>query len=241
MRSDHAARFYCIHMLLIPGALVALIEPPLSGDQARTTAHRGRKPRSARSFARPRYRPCATPRQHAPRNRPTHAMNQREKSSTSASTRILKVQGKPFFPTRSPRMRRWQCVVMAVIRDVVVLGAESAPRRTRRHTYVPRPEWYFFFLFESSVIKRRASCRSPHRRADDRMILRSCCRLRSRPERRPESRDRCPTSLSQERGAGESRISTERGCRAHDALRLWRDNRKGPQIFVRGSRIHGIG
>src|SRR5882757_6590549 len=42
------------------------------------------------------------------------------------------------------------CVVMAVIITLsIVLGAELGPKADpTTTTYVPRPEWYFFFLFE---------------------------------------------------------------------------------------------
>src|SRR5256885_14817779 len=42
------------------------------------------------------------------------------------------------------------CIVMAVIITMsIVLGAELGPKADpTTTTYVPRPEWYFFFLFE---------------------------------------------------------------------------------------------
>src|SRR5206468_9889947 len=42
------------------------------------------------------------------------------------------------------------CIVMAVIIGMsLVLGAELGPKAdASTTTYVPRPEWYFFFLFE---------------------------------------------------------------------------------------------
>src|SRR4051812_17851021 len=42
------------------------------------------------------------------------------------------------------------CVVMGVIITLsIVLGAELGPKADpTRTTYTPRPEWYFFFLFE---------------------------------------------------------------------------------------------
>ena len=72
-------------------------------------------------------------------------------------------------PTRWPRTPRWPCVVMAVIITMsLVLGAELGSKANpTTTTYVPRPEWYFFFLFELlRVIKppslvgwRRSACR----------------------------------------------------------------------------------
>src|SRR5205085_2989870 len=42
------------------------------------------------------------------------------------------------------------CIVMAVIIGMsLILGAELGPKADpTTTTYVPRPEWYFFFLFE---------------------------------------------------------------------------------------------
>ncbi|HLL91859.1 MAG TPA: c-type cytochrome [Solirubrobacteraceae bacterium] len=77
-------------------------------------------------------------------------MNQREKEEYLREYAILKSQGKPFFPYAVAKDAVMACVVMAVIIAMSLvlgteLGSKANPTTT---TYVPRPEWYFFFLFE---------------------------------------------------------------------------------------------
>src|SRR5207245_10056827 len=59
-------------------------------------------------------------------------------------------QGKPFFPYAVAKDAAMACVVLAVIITLsLVLGAELGSKANpTTTTYVPRPEWYFFFLFE---------------------------------------------------------------------------------------------
>jgi ubiquinol-cytochrome c reductase cytochrome b subunit/menaquinol-cytochrome c reductase cytochrome b/c subunit len=77
-------------------------------------------------------------------------MNQREKEEYLREYGALKAQGKPFFPYAVAKDAAMACVVMAVIIAMsLVLGAELGPKANpTTTTYVPRPEWYFFFLFE---------------------------------------------------------------------------------------------
>jgi menaquinol-cytochrome c reductase cytochrome b/c subunit len=77
-------------------------------------------------------------------------MNQREKEEYLRGYGILKSQGKPFFPYAVAKDGAMACVVMVVIITMsLVLGAELGPKANpTTTTYVPRPEWYFFFLFE---------------------------------------------------------------------------------------------
>jgi menaquinol-cytochrome c reductase cytochrome b/c subunit len=77
-------------------------------------------------------------------------MNQREKEEYLRDYSILKAQGKPFFPYAVAKDAAMACVVMAVIIAMsLVLGAELGSKANpTTTTYVPRPEWYFFFLFE---------------------------------------------------------------------------------------------
>jgi menaquinol-cytochrome c reductase cytochrome b/c subunit len=77
-------------------------------------------------------------------------MNQREKEQYLRDYAILKAQGKPFFPYAVAKDSAMACVVLAVIITMsIVLGAEMGPKADpTTTTYVPRPEWYFFFLFE---------------------------------------------------------------------------------------------
>ena len=77
-------------------------------------------------------------------------MNQREKEAYLREYTILKSQGKPFFPYAVAKDSLMAVVVMAsIIGMSLVLGAELGPKvDPTTTTYTPRPEWYFFFLFE---------------------------------------------------------------------------------------------
>jgi len=77
-------------------------------------------------------------------------MNQREKEQYLREYSTLKAQGKPFFPYAVAKDALMACLVMAVIIVMsLTLGTELGPKANpTTTTYVPRPEWYFFFLFE---------------------------------------------------------------------------------------------
>jgi menaquinol-cytochrome c reductase cytochrome b/c subunit len=77
-------------------------------------------------------------------------MNQREKEQYLREYSILKGKGKPFFPYAVAKDSLMAVVVMAsIILMSLFLGAELGPKADpTTTTYVPRPEWYFFFLFE---------------------------------------------------------------------------------------------
>ena len=77
-------------------------------------------------------------------------MNQREKEQYLREYSILKSQGKPFFPYAVAKDGAMAIVVMiTIILMSLTLGAELGPKADpTTTTYVPRPEWYFFFLFE---------------------------------------------------------------------------------------------
>jgi menaquinol-cytochrome c reductase cytochrome b/c subunit len=77
-------------------------------------------------------------------------MNLREKEQYLREYSILKSQGKPFFPYAVAKDAAMACIVMiTIIVMSIVLGAELGPKADpTTTTYVPRPEWYFFFLFE---------------------------------------------------------------------------------------------
>ena len=77
-------------------------------------------------------------------------MNQREKEEYLREYALLKSKGKPFFPYAVAKDSVMMVIVMAVIITMsIVLGAELGPKADpTTTTYVPRPEWYFFFLFE---------------------------------------------------------------------------------------------
>src|SRR5712675_2444757 len=77
-------------------------------------------------------------------------MNRREKEDYLRQDGILKAKGKPFFPYAVAKDGAMACVVLAVIITMsLVLGAGQGPKANPTTTsYVPRPDWYFFFLFE---------------------------------------------------------------------------------------------
>ena len=77
-------------------------------------------------------------------------MNKIEKERYLREYSILKAQGKPFFPYAVAKDAGMACIVMVVIILMsLTLGAELGPKADpTTTTYTPRPEWYFFFLFE---------------------------------------------------------------------------------------------
>jgi menaquinol-cytochrome c reductase cytochrome b/c subunit len=77
-------------------------------------------------------------------------MNQSEKEQYLREYSILKNEGKPFFPYAVAKDSTMAMIVIFVIIFLAamfgaVLGPKADPTTT---TYVPRPDWYFFFLFE---------------------------------------------------------------------------------------------
>jgi menaquinol-cytochrome c reductase cytochrome b/c subunit len=86
-------------------------------------------------------------------------MNQAEKESYLREYSILKAQGKPFFPYAVAKDSLMACVVLlAIILMSLTFGAELGPKADpTTTTYVPRPEWYFFFLFELLRVIKPAS------------------------------------------------------------------------------------
>jgi menaquinol-cytochrome c reductase cytochrome b/c subunit len=77
-------------------------------------------------------------------------MDAREKEQYLREYSILKNQGKPFFPYAVAKDSIMACVTLGVIILMSLLfGAELGPKADpTTTTYTPRPEWYFFFLFE---------------------------------------------------------------------------------------------
>ena len=86
-------------------------------------------------------------------------MNQREKEEYLREFALLKQQGKPFFPYSVAKDGAMAVVVMlSIILMALVLGAELGPKADpTTTTYNPRPEWYYFFLFEVLRIIKPAS------------------------------------------------------------------------------------
>src|SRR3954453_12446787 len=77
-------------------------------------------------------------------------MNAREKEQYLREYHILKSQGKPFFPYAVAKDSFMAVFVLFIIILMSILfGAELGPKADpTTTTYTPRPEWYFFFLFE---------------------------------------------------------------------------------------------
>ena len=77
-------------------------------------------------------------------------MNRQEKEQYLREYEVLKKKGKPFFPYAIMKDSVMAVIVVAVIIVMsLILGAEQGPKADpTTTTYVPRPEWYFFFLFE---------------------------------------------------------------------------------------------
>jgi quinol---cytochrome c reductase cytochrome c subunit, bacillus type len=77
-------------------------------------------------------------------------VNQADKEQYLRDYSILKNQGKPFFPYAVAKDSIMALIVMAVIIFLALMfGAELEPKANpTTTTYVPRPDWYFYFLFE---------------------------------------------------------------------------------------------
>jgi quinol---cytochrome c reductase cytochrome c subunit, bacillus type len=77
-------------------------------------------------------------------------MNQAEKEAYLREYSILKSKGKPFFPYAVAKDSIMAAITVLLICFLSILfGAELGPKADpTTTTYVPRPEWYFFFLFE---------------------------------------------------------------------------------------------
>jgi menaquinol-cytochrome c reductase cytochrome b/c subunit len=77
-------------------------------------------------------------------------VNKREKEQYLREYSVLKNQGKPFFPYAILKDGTMASITIGVIILMAILfGAELGPKADpTTTTYTPRPEWYFFFLFE---------------------------------------------------------------------------------------------
>ena len=77
-------------------------------------------------------------------------MNRAEKEAYLRDYEVAKKQGKPFFPYAVMKDSTMALIVVLVIVLLsLVLGAEQGPKADpTTTTYTPRPDWYFFFLFE---------------------------------------------------------------------------------------------
>src|SRR5437588_5603900 len=77
-------------------------------------------------------------------------MNQAQKEAYLREYSVLKNAGKPVFPYAVAKgSTRAAIVLFLIIFLALLFGAELGPKvDPTTTTYVPRPDWYFFFLFE---------------------------------------------------------------------------------------------
>jgi menaquinol-cytochrome c reductase cytochrome b/c subunit len=77
-------------------------------------------------------------------------VNGAEKEAYLREYELLKKKGKPFFPYAVMKDSVMALITVAVIVVMaLLLGAEQGPKPDpTTTTYVPRPEWYFFWPFE---------------------------------------------------------------------------------------------
>jgi menaquinol-cytochrome c reductase cytochrome b/c subunit len=78
-------------------------------------------------------------------------VNSHDKEEYLREYQILKSQGKPFFPYAVLKDSTMAAIVLAVIILMsIILGAGELANRAdpTTVTYTPRPDWYFYFLFE---------------------------------------------------------------------------------------------
>lgn len=83
-------------------------------------------------------------------------MNQAEKEQYLRDYSLLKNEGKPFYPYAVAKDSIMAMIVLIIIMVLSLLfGAEIGPRANpTTTTYLPRPDWYFFFLFELLRVMR---------------------------------------------------------------------------------------
>jgi menaquinol-cytochrome c reductase cytochrome b/c subunit len=77
-------------------------------------------------------------------------MNRADQEAYLREYEVLKKKGKPFFPYAVLKDSVMMMIVaLVIVAMAIILGAEQGPKADpTTTTYVPRPEWYFFFLFE---------------------------------------------------------------------------------------------
>jgi menaquinol-cytochrome c reductase cytochrome b/c subunit len=77
-------------------------------------------------------------------------LDNRAKEEYLQEYEVLKKKGKPFFPYAVLKDSAMALIVVVVIMVLALfLGADQGPKADPTTTsYVPRPDWYFFFLFE---------------------------------------------------------------------------------------------
>ena len=108
-------------------------------------------------------------------------MKPQDKQAYLEEYELLKKKGKPFFPYAVMKDSTMALIVVAVIIAMsLILGAEQGPKADPTSTtYVPRPEWYFFFLFEVLRVIKPPSWSRSRRSASRRSAWCSCSCCRS--------------------------------------------------------------
>jgi ubiquinol-cytochrome c reductase cytochrome b subunit/menaquinol-cytochrome c reductase cytochrome b/c subunit len=86
-------------------------------------------------------------------------MNRAEKEQYLREYSVLKSQGKPFWPYAVAKDSIMAVItILSIVIMSLVFGAELGPKADpTTTTYTPRPEWYFFFLFELLRVIKPAS------------------------------------------------------------------------------------
>ena len=126
-------------------------------------------------------------------------MNQAEKEAYLREYSTLKNAGKPFFPYAVVKDSVIAAVVMAIIIFLALMfGAEMGPKvNPITTTYVPRPDWYFFFLFEVLRVMKNVPKFTPMATIGVPTICMILLFLLPLYDRSPERRiDRRPVALS---------------------------------------------
>jgi ubiquinol-cytochrome c reductase cytochrome b subunit/menaquinol-cytochrome c reductase cytochrome b/c subunit len=126
-------------------------------------------------------------------------VNQAEKEAYLREYSILKNEGKPFFPYAVAKDSVMAVIVLAVIIFLsLLLGAELGPKpNPTTTTYVPRPDWYFFFLFELLRVMRKVPTFTPMATIGIPTICMILLFLLPFYDRRPERRiERRPIALA---------------------------------------------
>src|SRR5256714_8654647 len=90
-------------------------------------------------------------------------MNQAQKEAYLREYSIMKNEGKPFFPYAVAKDGTMAAIVLAVIIFLALMfGAELGPKEDPTPTtYVPRPDWYFYFLFEVLRVMKNVPAFTP--------------------------------------------------------------------------------
>ena len=158
---DTLSRFYSLHMLVVPGAILGLIglhlylvirlgvtSPPWSKDAAGAGSRRGTGSGAARSRAT----------EGARRQRKARVVSSidERRAAFQRYKEDVKERGKPFFPYAMFHDTVMSLVVVCVIIGLAVIWQVHRPARAALQgdkadpgttSFVPRPDWYFYFLF----------------------------------------------------------------------------------------------